>query len=208
MTEDADLGIRLVRYGYKVGTLDSDTTEEAPHEFKNWLAQRVRWQKGWMQTCIVHSRKPSPASFATSAYPGPVAAAILMFGAVVSALLWPVFTVTMLWRAFGPGAADRCPAGAKPRTCLSIFSLVAGVGGSSSPAIVAARQRRLEVGAAPSRSFRSTMARSRLAAWTAIVDLIVRPHFWAKTEHGRMRRRAVPAPMLRRDRSDRAPVAG
>ena len=49
MAEDADLGIRLARYGYKIGTLDSDTTEEAPHELRNWLAQRVRWQKGWIR---------------------------------------------------------------------------------------------------------------------------------------------------------------
>ena len=49
VAEDADLGIRLARYGYKVGTLDSDTSEEAPHEFRNWFAQRVRWQKGWLR---------------------------------------------------------------------------------------------------------------------------------------------------------------
>ena len=59
VTEDADLGIRLARFGYRVRALDSDTSEEAPHELKNWFRQRVRWQKGWMQTLIVHSRRPS-----------------------------------------------------------------------------------------------------------------------------------------------------
>ena len=58
VAEDADLGIRLARLGYRVGSIDSDTSEEAPHEFANWFRQRVRWQKGWMQTCIVHSRQP------------------------------------------------------------------------------------------------------------------------------------------------------
>ena len=58
VTEDADLGIRLARFGYKVGSLNSDTSEEAPHELLNWFRQRVRWQKGWMQTGIVHAREP------------------------------------------------------------------------------------------------------------------------------------------------------
>ena len=58
VTEDADLGVRLARFGYRVKALDSDTWEEAPYEFGNWFRQRVRWQKGWMQTLIVHSRRP------------------------------------------------------------------------------------------------------------------------------------------------------
>ena len=49
----------LARFGYRVRALNSDTSEEAPHELKNWFRQRVRWQKGWMQTLIVHARQPS-----------------------------------------------------------------------------------------------------------------------------------------------------
>jgi hypothetical protein len=49
VTEDADLGIRLARFGYRVEALDSDTWEEAPFELGVWFAQRVRWQKGWMR---------------------------------------------------------------------------------------------------------------------------------------------------------------
>jgi glycosyltransferase XagB len=33
VTEDADLGVRLARFGYRVKALDSDTWEEAPYEF-------------------------------------------------------------------------------------------------------------------------------------------------------------------------------
>jgi hypothetical protein len=72
VTEDADLGIRLARFGYKVRALDSDTSEEAPHELGNWFRQRVRWQKGWMQTLIVHSRRPSFfAAISDSSEPSP-----------------------------------------------------------------------------------------------------------------------------------------
>ena len=49
VAEDADLGIRLARFGYRVASLDSETSEEAPHELANWFRQRVRWEKGWIR---------------------------------------------------------------------------------------------------------------------------------------------------------------
>ena len=73
----------LARRGYKVRSLDSDTTEEAPHEFMNWFRQRVRWQKGWMQTCIVHSRAPRDFLRALGARRA-AAAAVLVLGSVAS----------------------------------------------------------------------------------------------------------------------------
>jgi cellulose synthase/poly-beta-1,6-N-acetylglucosamine synthase-like glycosyltransferase len=47
VTEDADLGMRLARYGYKIGVIDSTTWEEAPVGYTQWLRQRTRWFKGW-----------------------------------------------------------------------------------------------------------------------------------------------------------------
>ena len=52
VTEDADIGIRLARLGYRVRTLDSTTYEEATNALSNWLRQRTRWLKGYMQTSI------------------------------------------------------------------------------------------------------------------------------------------------------------
>jgi glycosyltransferase XagB len=45
VTEDADLGLRLVRFGYGVGILSSTTQEEAPAKLDAWLKQRRRWSK-------------------------------------------------------------------------------------------------------------------------------------------------------------------
>lgn len=56
VTEDADLGIRLFRKGYKTAIIDSTTLEEANSHFGNWLRQRSRWIKGYMQTYLVHTR--------------------------------------------------------------------------------------------------------------------------------------------------------
>ncbi|MFL5239063.1 MAG: glycosyltransferase [Rhizomicrobium sp.] len=55
VTEDADLGIRLSRLGMRVKTLDSTTYEEATNGVGNWLRQRTRWLKGYMQTSTAFS---------------------------------------------------------------------------------------------------------------------------------------------------------
>jgi cellulose synthase/poly-beta-1,6-N-acetylglucosamine synthase-like glycosyltransferase len=49
VTEDADLGVRLARFGYRSGVIDSTTYEEAPADTRRWLGQRIRWFKGWMR---------------------------------------------------------------------------------------------------------------------------------------------------------------
>jgi cellulose synthase/poly-beta-1,6-N-acetylglucosamine synthase-like glycosyltransferase len=58
VTEDADLGIRLARAGYRTAVLESVTLEEANSDPINWLRQRSRWYKGYLQTFLVHTRQP------------------------------------------------------------------------------------------------------------------------------------------------------
>ena len=58
VTEDADLGIRLMRRGFFAATLTCPTLEDAPEISAVWMRQRTRWCKGWMQTWLVHMRQP------------------------------------------------------------------------------------------------------------------------------------------------------
>jgi len=58
VTEDADLGLRAYSKGYKVAIINSTTYEEANNDFLNWIRQRSRWIKGYMQTYLVHMRNP------------------------------------------------------------------------------------------------------------------------------------------------------
>jgi cellulose synthase/poly-beta-1,6-N-acetylglucosamine synthase-like glycosyltransferase len=58
VTEDADLGVRAYAKGYKVAVINSTTYEEANNETFNWVRQRSRWIKGYMQTHLVHMRNP------------------------------------------------------------------------------------------------------------------------------------------------------
>jgi cellulose synthase/poly-beta-1,6-N-acetylglucosamine synthase-like glycosyltransferase len=59
VTEDADLGIRIAKRGYRTAIVNSTTHEEANSSVPNWFLQRTRWIKGYMQTYLVHMRRPS-----------------------------------------------------------------------------------------------------------------------------------------------------
>lgn len=58
VTEDADLGFRLYRLGYRCGVIRRPTLESPPPSVRVWVPQRTRWLKGFMQTLLVHTRRP------------------------------------------------------------------------------------------------------------------------------------------------------
>ena len=58
VTEDADLGVRLSRHGWRCDILDSTTFEEANNRPLAWVKQRSRWLKGYAMTYFVHMRNP------------------------------------------------------------------------------------------------------------------------------------------------------
>jgi cellulose synthase/poly-beta-1,6-N-acetylglucosamine synthase-like glycosyltransferase len=58
VTEDADLGIRLARHGYRTEMIETSTGEEANCRPWAWVKQRSRWIKGYAMTYGVHMRAP------------------------------------------------------------------------------------------------------------------------------------------------------
>ncbi len=58
VTEDCDLGARIFTRGHRTAIIDSVTLEEANSKVGNWIRQRSRWIKGYMQTYLVHMRQP------------------------------------------------------------------------------------------------------------------------------------------------------
>ena len=90
VTEDADLGIRLTQKGYRVGVVDSTTFEEASREAGNWIRQRSRWIKGYMQTFLVHTRRPLHL-IRTTGLLGFLGFVFFIGGTVLSGLLNPIF---------------------------------------------------------------------------------------------------------------------
>lgn len=58
VTEDADLVVRMYKYKYQTAVVNSTTFEEANSKLWNWIRQRTRWVKGYMQTWLVDMRQP------------------------------------------------------------------------------------------------------------------------------------------------------
>ena len=90
VTEDADLGIRLYKYRYKTAILDSRTWEEANSKLPNWVRQRSRWMKGYMQTFFVHMRSPGKL-YRTIGFRGFLGYLAMIFGTPFLPLVNPVF---------------------------------------------------------------------------------------------------------------------
>src|SRR3984885_6828356 len=188
--ESAVLGVRLSRFGYRVKALDSDTWEEAPFEVGNWFWQRVRWQKGWMQTLIVHSRRP--IFFWRDLGPRrAVAATTLIVGAIFGCMFWPAFAVGTIWRALTAGEGALTPW----REMSDVFTYIlalAGVWTILLPALIAAKFRRLSVTASVLLLLPVYYLLVSVATWAAMLDLALWPHYWAKTAHGRSRQQQTP----------------
>jgi cellulose synthase/poly-beta-1,6-N-acetylglucosamine synthase-like glycosyltransferase len=90
LTEDADLGARLAAAGYRVDLLPSVTMEEAPVQVKVVDKQQRRWKAGYLQTGLVHTRRPVRSMRKMG--PGRwLCFNLLILGVPVSFLLNPLF---------------------------------------------------------------------------------------------------------------------
>ena len=98
VTEDADLGIRLARFGYRCNILHSTTYEEACCRPRDWVRQRTRWLKGWLQTYLVHMRRPREL-FKQLGARGLAGFQIVLGAQVLSLVIHPVFLAFMIYEA-------------------------------------------------------------------------------------------------------------
>lgn len=194
VTEDADLGLRLVRNGYRIGDLPSNTREEAPLTIRAWLKQRSRWIKGYIQTLVTHSREP--VRLLREAGIGATFAFLsLAFGTVATALGYPAFAIAALF-AYWDGSLF-APVGTLA-TLTSTIALCIWILGSvalfAPPAVGALRR------GSPGLLLLLPLlplyyALVSVAAWMALYDYFNRRFVWNKTEHGLARRRAPVEPV-------------
>ena len=185
VAEDADLGIRLARFGARVATLDSDTWEEAPNELANWFRQRVRWQKGWMQTLIVHSRRPVRFCRDLGARRA-LSAGLLIGGTVFGGLFGAPLLVDTLWRSVSGGLATAGPLTVAGDVVVYILAL-SGLQAMVIPSCVAMRRRGMTGTLRALALMPAYYALICVASWAGLYELAVRPFHWGKTDHGRMR---------------------
>ena len=182
VTEDADLGIRLHRRGYRTAVLDSVTLEEANSDFVNWVKQRSRWYKGYMQTWLVHMRHPRQL-YRDLGLRGFIGFHLFVGGTPLLSLVNPVFwALTALW-FISPLQVirDLFP----PSVYYAgLLCLVLGNAAFVYTNMVAARQAgrpELVIAALLSPVYWLMMS---LAAVKAFVQLVHAPSFWEKTVHG------------------------
>jgi cellulose synthase/poly-beta-1,6-N-acetylglucosamine synthase-like glycosyltransferase len=184
VTEDADLGMRLARFGYRCDLINSTTYEEAPAYIGPWLRQRTRWFKGWIQTWLVHMRQPRRL-LADLGLPGFLALQLIVGGNALAALVHPLFLAGLIY-----AAVRGMPLWRGGDTAVALLAALYGttvVIGYLSSAFLGwvglARRGLLSSAWALALTPVHWLLLS-LAAWRAVYQLAVAPYAWEKTEHG------------------------
>lgn len=181
VTEDADLGVRISQKKRKTGMLNSYTLEEANLQVGNWIRQRSRWIKGYVQTFFVHLRHP--VSLVKKLGLKETFYFILNFGfnilfPLINPILWVVTILTFIFpeltqSLFTPEIKTICE-----------FNLILG----NLVYII------LHIGPTIIKENYTSIPFAILlplywvlmsyAAWKGLLQLITKPFYWEKTEHG------------------------
>ncbi len=193
VTEDADLGVRLFKKGYNTAVVDSRTWEEANSDLPNWIRQRSRWIKGYMQTWLVHMRHPIQL-YKSLGLKGFIGYQGMILGTPLLPLINPIFwSMLILWyftkanwiKIMFPGvfyyiAAFQLFFG------NFMFTYTNGVGMYWVIRDCSLKNRqpfsyRLVKYSLLSPIYWVLMS---VAAYKALIQLMVKPFYWEKTNHG------------------------
>lgn len=181
VTEDADLGMRLHRRGYRCVLAASTTYEEANFRALPWMRQRSRWLKGFLQTWMTHMRRPRQL-WRDVGGTGFFVIQALFLGTVTSFLLAPV--VLPMWLMT---LGVTLPIYAMVPTAL-LWALIAGFVATEAflvaLGVVALRRRPEHAPARWTVMMPLYWPLGALAALKAIWELFARPNWWDKTAHG------------------------
>lgn len=181
VTEDADLGLRLARAGLRTELIDTTTQEEATRDLWPWVRQRSRWLKGYAMTYITHMRHPvrlwrdlGPVAF--------TGVQVMFLASLVQTLTAPVLWSWWLVAAGLPHPLSPVLGlwGLVMVTGLLVLSEAVNITLAGIALHRTGRRRLLPWVLAMNLYYMLTT----LAAAKALVELLYRPFFWDKTEHG------------------------
>lgn len=182
VTEDADLGVRLTQRGYRVGVANSTTFEEANSHVGNWIRQRSRWFKGYMQTYLVHMRKPVEL-YRSLGHTGFWGFQFFVGGNILTALSLPFMLVMFVyWLATRWSGFDII----FPPVVLyiSLFNLIIGNGFFIYLNMLGAFKRHNFHLMPYALTVPAYWLLMTVAAYKGLWQLIHNPFFWEKTTHG------------------------
>ena len=142
---------------------------------------REQMFKGWMQTWLVHMRRPA-RSVRELNPAGAIAFQLFLACNVLAALIHPVFMAGLCWSLFAAsplqlvGAMDAAP--------VFVATLLCGYASTIALDVVGLRRRGLLAHAWVLLLTPLYWFLLSLAAWRALFQLIHDPQRWEKTEHG------------------------
>lgn len=182
VTEDADLGIRFSAEGKKVGIIKSTTFEEANCSIGNWIRQRSRWVKGYMQTSIVYNRHPLKM-IKKIGFINWLSFQLLVTGTPLTFLINPImWAIFLIWIISGTHFLN----GLLPNF-VEIAGTISFIAGNLILILI-------NFAAAFSRKYYKLIPFAFLnpfywilhsiAAYKALWQLMFRPFYWEKTTHG------------------------
>tara|TARA_R110000868_G_scaffold29322_5_gene108943 strand:- start:3806 stop:5836 length:2031 start_codon:yes stop_codon:yes gene_type:complete len=187
VTEDADLGMRLAMLGYKTGLINSTTYEEANCRIDNWMRQRSRWTKGWMQTYLVRMRHPIKL-YKALGLRGFLGFQIIIGGFSISNLVHPLFFLSALVTAtLAYGKAFPLPGGDAQANAIAVANMLllsTGYSISILAGMTAAAKRGLRPLILSALAMPAYWLLISFGSYRALAQLVSRPFHWEKTDHG------------------------
>jgi glycosyltransferase XagB len=181
VTEDADLGIRLYRHGYRTELVETTTFEEANCRGLPWIKQRSRWIKGYMMTWMTHMRDPrrlwrelGPRRF--------VGMQVQFMATTTQTLLAP-----LLWSFWIVPFGLRHPVvEVMPHTGFVLLYVTMALCGLMVTAFDMVGLGRTKHRMSPFWAITLLLYQplATLAAYKALWELLTKPFYWDKTSHG------------------------
>lgn len=181
VTEDADLGIRLARHGYRTELIETVTHEEANCRPLPWIKQRSRWIKGYIMTWAVHMRQPrllwrqlGPKGF--------LGFQVLFLGTIAQFLLAPLLWSFMVL----PFGLDHPLYAAMPGWAVWALAITFFLSEVANILIGALGLGRTKHGLSLLwvLTLKVYYPLASLAAYKGLIELATRPFYWDKTTHG------------------------
>ncbi|MEM7620789.1 MAG: glycosyltransferase family 2 protein [Pseudomonadota bacterium] len=188
VTEDADLGVRMYRAGYKCRMLNSTTYEEATCSVIAWIKQRTRWLKGWMQTYAVHMRSPIKL-LRELGLVGFLGFQMIIGGLILSALIHPIFLLVFISVAAQSVLSEQNTlqwifTTDQVFNMISAFNLLCGYASVMLLAVIVLSRKRITGLKLHILSMPVYWLLISIAAYRAFYQWLCNPFHWEKTSHG------------------------
>jgi cellulose synthase/poly-beta-1,6-N-acetylglucosamine synthase-like glycosyltransferase len=182
VTEDCDLGVRLARAGYETRMVKTTTWEEACCDPMFWIRQRTRWQKGYIQTFMVHTRNPLKL-LRELGVRNFIHFNLLIGGSIFSSLINPVFWImALVWFIFRPAGVEALFPGWV--FAMSAFCLFVGNFVFVYVNLLGCYRRNYDSLMWANLLTPFYWAMMSVSGWRAFLQYFSNPFHWEKTQHG------------------------